>query len=161
MSVRIANLEDGTHLEFDTGNFDDYCVYICAQDGTRKAPLDSDYFSDLRDIATRESTEKVWKDFIGLYDMTSNRLDMKVARYISEIIKTYSFDRELMNRSLYVLYAGMIAENNKENTRLGKRIKRLGLHTLLVEGKSVEYSVSFMRGLGWQEIDVLCKSKGF
>jgi hypothetical protein len=55
----------------------------------------------------------------------------------------------------------MIAENNKLNTKLGKRIKRLGLHTLLIDGKSIDYSVSFMRGMSWKDIDLLCKSKGF
>ena len=115
MSTRIANFDNGTYLEFDTGNFDDYCVYIYASDGTRKAPLDSAYGSD----------------------------------------------SQLMKRCLYILYAGMIAENNKLNTKLGKRIKRLGLHTLLIDGKSIDYSVSFMRGMSWKDIDLLCKSKGF
>lgn len=32
---------------------------------------------------------------------------------------------------LNVLYAGMIAEENKENAVLGKRIKRLGMHQVL------------------------------
>ena len=161
MSTRIANFDNGTYLEFDTGNFDDYCVYIYASDGTRKAPLDSDYFADLRELANRHSTNKVWKDFLGLYNITTKKLEMAVARYIETTTEAYGSDSQLMKRCLYILYAGMIAENNKLNTKLGKRIKRLGLHTLLIDGKSIDYSVSFMRGMSWKDIDLLCKSKGF
>jgi len=55
----------------------------------------------------------------------------------------------------------MVAENVKKNTRLGKRIKRLGVHDLLLESGEVAHAAHFMRGLGWREIDVLCRARGF
>ena len=55
----------------------------------------------------------------------------------------------------------MIAEERKCFTRLGKRIKRLGIYKLLIEGKSVGESANFMRGLKWYEIDAMCKERGF
>ena len=55
----------------------------------------------------------------------------------------------------------MIAEENKAFTRLGKRIKRLGIYKLLIENKSVQQSANFMRGMGWREISDLCNERGF
>ena len=56
---------------------------------------------------------------------------------------------------------GMVAEEKKAGTRLGKRIKRLGVYKLLVENLSVEESANFMRGMNWRQIDALCRERGF
>ena len=55
----------------------------------------------------------------------------------------------------------MIAEENKKNTKLGKRIKRLGIYELLYGEKNVEYATNFMKGMNWRDIEQLCKEKGF
>ena len=60
-----------------------------------------------------------------------------------------------------VIHMGMVAEANKEFTKLGKRIKRLGIHKLLVENESVSNAANFMRGLKWQEIDLMCNERDF
>ena len=60
-----------------------------------------------------------------------------------------------------ILYMGMVAEENKRFTRLGKRIKRLGMHMLLVERQDVDYAANFMRNMKWREIDVMCRERGF
>ena len=60
-----------------------------------------------------------------------------------------------------ILYMAMIAEERKKNTRLGKRIKRLGIHKLLIEKSNVLDAANFMRGMGWREIDSLCRARGF
>ena len=56
---------------------------------------------------------------------------------------------------------GMLAEENKAFTRLGKRIKRLGMHKLLIENETVADAANFMRGMGWRQIDAMCKERGF
>ena len=60
-----------------------------------------------------------------------------------------------------ILYMAMIAEEKKEHTKLGKRIKRLGVHKLLVERVPVSEAANFMRGMGWREIDRMCREYGF
>lgn len=60
-----------------------------------------------------------------------------------------------------ILYMAMIAEEKKEHTKLGKRIKRLGVHKLLIEGVPVNEAANFMRGMGWREIDKMCSKFGF
>ena len=46
-----------------------------------------------------------------------------------------------------ILYMAMIAEERKAGTRLGKRIKRLGIHKLLIENIPVREAANFMRGI--------------
>lgn len=55
----------------------------------------------------------------------------------------------------------MISEEQKENTRLGKKIKYLGIHVLLKENKDIEETVNFRHGMGWRDILALCVARGF
>ena len=60
-----------------------------------------------------------------------------------------------------IIYAGMIAEENKANTILKKRIKRLGMHQLLLENYKAEDAANFSRNKKWKELDAIMKQKGF
>jgi hypothetical protein len=78
------------------------------------------------------------------------------------IAKTYDADDVLrVDILLSILYMAMIAEERKANTRLGRRIKRLGIHYLLFEGASISQAANFMRGMKWQQIAALCEARGF
>lgn len=154
-------LSDGTFLEFDRGKIDDYCVYVRAPSGERYAPSDVDYFFDLRLLASRHGFEKVWSDFESLYEGVTSEIDSNVFKYIDSAVLKYERDQALAQKTFYLLYAGMIAEIYKSNTKLGKRIKKLGVHSLLVEKKSLEYSTNFMRNMNWREIDAICRERGF
>ena len=56
---------------------------------------------------------------------------------------------------------GMVAEENKENTKLGKRIKRLGVHLLLFEKYIPEKAVNSLKGASWQKLNKMCLERGF
>lgn len=55
----------------------------------------------------------------------------------------------------------MVAEENKLGTKLGKRIKRLGIHQVLYDRYSPAAAASFSRGLPWTRINNECKLRGF
>ena len=55
----------------------------------------------------------------------------------------------------------MIAEEQKQFTRLGKRIKCLGIHMLLFEEKSVHEEANLTLDMGWRDIAALCDERGF
>ena len=82
-------------------------------------------------------------------------------RRISIIAGSYGEDALLVDVIFSILYMAMIAEEQKANTRLGKRIKRLGIYKLLIENRSVYEAANFMRGMGWREIAKLCEERGF
>ena len=73
----------------------------------------------------------------------------------------YKGNASTMELCLNILYSGMIAEENKENKILKKRIKRLGIHQVLIDGISPEKAAVFSKGKKWKELDEIMKSKGF
>ncbi len=161
MPTTIRQYSDGTSVEFDSGSFDQFCVFIRAADGSRHAPLDTEYFEILSNFSKGYGVEKVYADFIAIYEATVNRVTKESLKCIEDIALTYEPERVLFARTLTVIHMGMIAEANKANTKLGKRIKRLGIHRLLLENLSVNEAANFMRGLKWKEIDKMCLDRGF
>ena len=139
MREKVINFKNGVSLEFASGSFDDWCVYLTDAEGKRSAPKDEDYFTALKLFSNKYGAEKIYKDFVSFYG--DDCIDLEII--------------------FSILYMGMIAEENKKNTRLGKRIKRLGLYTLLVEDETIFKSANFMRGMTWRTIDALCKERGF
>ena len=60
-----------------------------------------------------------------------------------------------------VIYAAMVAEENKAYTILKKRIKRLGMYQLLVLRWSIEEATTFSKGKKWKELDSIMTGFGF
>jgi hypothetical protein len=161
MGELIASFSDGSYLEFSRGRFDAYCVFEVTPEGKRVPPRDTDYFDTLIRCGEVLTKQQVYDDFVVVYELTSNLLDVNVIKTISGLAARYSPLQLEFSKAMTMVYAGMIAENNKAYTKLGKRIKRLGLFMLLNESGSVDFSANFMRGKGWQEIDRMCQERGF
>jgi len=162
MSRLIKNLSNNRKVIFDAGKFDEWCVYVVEVNGNRKAPFDVDYFTDLKNIATHYAGNKVYNDFVSVYNMTTMSIDTKVTTLIDSIVTTYQEEhRVIVEQWLTVLYAGMIAEENKKFAILKKRVKRLGMHQVLIDNVSPSISANFSRGKKWRELDVIMKQKGF
>lgn len=161
MGQIIKRFSDGSYLEYDKGKFDDWCVYLARPDGSRNAPRDVDYFSELQALARDYGAEQVYGDYVRVYELTGKEVDSQALDAVSQIAEQYGSAALSVNIMFSILYMAMIAEEQRKNTRLGKRIKRLGVHALLREGKKVSESANFMRGMGWREIDALCRSRGF
>jgi len=45
--------------------------------------------------------------------------------------------------------------------KLGKRLKRLGVHKILMEGMKVDIAANWSRGRPWREISEECERRGF
>lgn len=161
MTEVVRVMLDGTTIEFDRGNFDSYCVYVREPSGVRRAPTDGEYFAELHALGLIYRPDKIYGEFVSLYDLTTEDLDIQVLRHIDQAAAHYQDDSQRVVRLLTILYMAMIAEEKRANTRLGKRIKRLGVHELLVGGRSIGDAANFMRGMGWRTIDAMCKERGF
>ena len=96
-----------------------------------------------------------------MYDMTGKSVDDSVFDTITNVSSKYGTNSLEVEKIFSILYMAMIAEEQKKYTRLGKRIKRLGIHKLLFEGADVREAANFMRGLGWRDISRLCEERGF
>lgn len=161
MGQLIKSFSDGSFLEYDRGSFDDWCVYLTNCNGVRKPPRDVDYFSQLKQFADKYGINQIYSDYVRVYDLTGKQVEETSLTAISGIAASYGNDALEMDVIFSILYMAMIAEEQKRFTRLGKRIKRLGIYKLLFENCSVSEAANFMRGMGWQKIAKLCEERGF
>lgn len=160
MPTVIKRFRDGKSLEYDRGSFDEWCVYLRDADGGRTPPRDTDYFSQLVQLGRKFGNNKVYADYVDIYNMTGREIKEHVLQAISEKAKEY--DEELdVDVMFSILYMAMIAEEQKKHTRLGKRIKRLGVHGILIENMDIYRAANYMKGMGWRDIDTLCEQRGF
>lgn len=159
----VKKFSDGSHLEYASGNFDQWCVYMVnPSKNYRRPPLDVDYFGFLKEQSRTYGAEKIYNDFVVFYEQTRKTVEQRVLDLIEHIAVLGYGDKWLEFTKIFtILYMGMLAEENKAFTRLGKRIKRLGMHKLLIENESVGEAANFMRGMGWRQIDAMCKERGF
>ena len=152
---------DGRRIGFLSGKFDNWQVNVIDSRGVKYAPLDIDYFNELILLSDLIGVEETYKIFTDLYEKTDKNVDSAVLQFISDVASeliSLKFDAEML---LTTLYYTMVAEENRKNTKLGKRIKRLGVHQILKEGLSIRRAANYSRGMQWREIDSLCRERGF
>ena len=162
MSTLVKNLRNNRTVVFDTGRFDNWCVFLVENNGYRIAPLDKIYFEELYHISKKYPTNKVYSDFVSIYHITTKNIDSKALILIDEIVETYkAVDKITVEQWFAVIYAGMIAEENKEKAILKKRVKRLGMYQVLVLACPADEAAIFSKGKKWKELDALMKAYGF
>ncbi len=161
MPQKINKMSNGVCIEFDTGKFDNWCVFVNKPGAERFAPVDAEYFLLLKEMGKKYGAQKIYDDFVVIYNRTSKNINPVVLDIILHLSKTYNKDADEMELLFTVLYAGMIAEENKKNTILRKRIKRLGMHQVLIDNIPPNEAAVFSKGKKWKELDNIMKSKGF
>lgn len=161
MAQIIKQFRDGSVLEYDKGNFDDWCVYLTRPNVPRYAPRDFQYFERLSEYASAYGPNKVYEDFVAIYQITTKSLEVSVLERIEEIASSYGNNYIDVAIDFTIIYMGMIAEENKKFTKLGKRVKRLGVYQVLQEGMPSNQAANFSRGMTWREIDAKCRERGF
>ena len=162
MERLIKEIRGTQKVIFDQGNFDDWCVYVVDKNGNKKAPFDEEYFTDLKSISKKYPGNKLYNDFVKVYDLTTKIIDDKVLTAIDRIVNSYDDqDKETIDKWFTVIYAGMIAEENKNFAVLKKRIKRLGMHQILILDFEPKVAANFSKGKKWRELDTIMKPLGF
>lgn len=157
----LRTFHDGSVLEFDAGRFDAWCVYLTRPGQSRYPPKDTDYFAQLQSLAITHGAEMLYADFLAIYHRTTKTVSLHVFEMISHMAHAYGDDALAVDLLLSILYAGMIAEENKHRARLRKRVKRLGVHQILFEGASPVAAATFSRGKPWDVIDTECTVRHF
>lgn len=161
MGTRIKDFPDGAFLEYDNGKFDGWCVYMNQPNGAKYPPLDRDYFTQLQAFAGKYSVDRIYRDYVKVYNLVGKAVDNADLVGITNIASAYGEDALELDKIFSILYMAMIAEERKAHTKLGKRIKRLGVHKLLMEGATAQHAANFMKGMNWRDIDSLCRERGF
>jgi len=159
--MQLKTFQDGSTLEYGRGRFDEYCLFL-SKDQMTFTPHDKLYFKAIFTLATKHGAEKIYKDFVKIYDNTTDKIDPHILNtMIDKISRDYGKDSIEMNIIFSVLYAGMIAEENKAFSVLGKKVKRLGLYQVLFEGMQPDVAANFSKGKKYMEIERECIARGF
>lgn len=145
---------------YDKGSFDNWCVYIRKAD-KRYAPKDTEYFNRLQQLAKKHSAQKIYKDFVRIYQQTTSKINAETINLIKNLSEGYADDAEEIRLWFTVMYAGMVAEENKANKILGKRIKRLGVYQVLILQRSPEHAANYGRGKKWKYLAEIMQEYGF
>lgn len=156
-----VQLPNGKKIGFESGKFDEWQVNVVNENGSRKAPLDIDYFNELLILRDLIGVDKTYKLFLNIYDKVDKNVNNEVINFINSISEEYKQYEIELNLLLMTLYYTMIAEENRKYTRLGKKIKRLGVHQVLIENLSVRVAANYSKGLGWRDIEQECRNRGF
>lgn len=158
----IQKIDINTKIIFDKGSFDDWCVYI-KQGEKKTAPKDIEYFNFFVNIAERYKTEKVYSDFVKIYNLVSEKIEKKVLDLIINFAKNdyEKVDSKEVAINFIVIYAGMVAERNKKYAVLKERIKRLGMHQILILKMSPHIAANFSKGKKAKDLIVICEKLGF
>lgn len=156
MKKIISEFEDGTKIGYGQGKFDAWCVYVGPAGEREYAPRDLDYFNQLVDISYVYGNIRVYDDFVRIYEQTSKWVNNTVLREILNISNTYGQHENEVRILFTVIYLAMIAEENKKNTKLGKRIKRLAIHQLLIDGMAPTYCANFSKNKKYHELENEC-----
>lgn len=160
MQQLIKIFPDKSFVKFDKGKFDTWCVYLYRPNIGIYAPVDVEYFSFFKQLAIIVGAGKVYADFIEIYNRTGISIEESVLQLIASI--SIDYPNILLSEIWFcVVYAGMVAEENKEKAILKKRIKRLAMHQVLRENLSPEDAAVFSKGKTWRELDNECKNRGF
>jgi len=153
----IKRLKHDRKVMFDNGAFDGYCVYV-ADDYNKRAPRDYEYFRFFLELANLYGNDKVYNDFLTIYYSTDKTINQDVRDVIDNIVSTYGEDvRDEVEENLAVIWGGMIAEENKDKTFLGKRVKHLGMYQVLMGILSPEDAAEFSKGKPWIGLDAIMK----
>lgn len=157
----LKTFSDGSTLTYDQGSFDRYCVYLARPKDRRAPPRDVQYFTQLQRFGKTHGVDKVYSDFVWVYAETGRVVESRIMAAITEKTTSYGPDALEADIVFSVLHAAMVAEENKANTRLGKRVKRLGVHQLLIEDMSPQDASKFSVGMSAPAIAAECERRGF
>lgn len=145
---------------FGTGKFDDFCAYAVrlGADGRLYAamPLDKYYFEIIDLLCKVHGKTFVYDDVKHLFEQTGKTIEQRVIDEIYRMASAYGLNFEWALNAFYHLYYGMVAEENKANTRLGKSIKMHGIDSMVRESRSVEDAADECRSMKWTEIHREC-----
>ena len=163
MTQRLVHVTSGgSEVFYDQGTFDSWCVYVQRKGEKRYAPKDTEYFSFLLDYSAQSGNPKaVYVAFCKIYKIAAKQISPHAGELIREVASDFGDRAEEAELHLAVMYAAMIAEENKAFTRLGKKVKRLGVYQVLKGILSPAEAANWSRGKPWRVIAGECEKIGF
>lgn len=143
--------EDGVSMCFEPGHFDDYMLTFYNSRGDRiETPTDTFLFESLLHFF---DPGEAWPLVQKIADRIKKRQTIEpIVHHLLELNKY---------KLMHMIGALFLAEELRENTKLGLRIKLLGIYQVLILGMSPLEVASWSVGKRWYDIDAECKKYEF
>lgn len=155
----VQTFEDGDQIYFGPGKFDEWCVYRVPQGGEARPPRDSEYFADLLRFGNRYGSRRIYSYFRTVYDSTGNRPTRDVLEQINlHSLTLVGPDQLEYQKVMTTIYYAMVAEENRKPISrypLRKRIKKIGVFQVLIEGMEPLEAANYSRGRPARELERL------
>ncbi len=161
MLREIKRLRNGTVFSYGMGSYDEWCVYESNPEVRAKRVGDYDYFKKIRELGNIYEISDVFNTFCSIYNRTTAEIDEDILKDISETCEQYEDDYDKAEYAFCLLYLSMVSEMNKEYSKLGKRVKGLGIHQLLFQKMKIHDIANFTKGKKWFEVAAACEQYGF
>lgn len=146
---KLKSFHDGTSVVFDRGSFDNYRVsFYCLKGRHIKSPKDVEFLNYFLSIG---ENEKVWSNIYSSFRSINSKT--KFNEVIFPKIKGTVEEEKYL--SAYA--AALIAEERKANTRLGKLVKFIALHQVLMQDWDSYAASKWSYGRKWTEIAAECE----
>lgn len=168
--ISIRPFSDASRFEYIQGNFDSWCVcyFSSNKNGTvqssYKSHTDEEMLTALQVLADTSGADRVYGDVKQIYDYVNKNFDESIYGVIDDILAHYEFDSEedylYIGKLFFWFYLAMISEENKANTQLGKKIKFLAIHQILIEGYTPSKAANFSKGASAKMLIAKCASYG-
>lgn len=160
MENNAPRLAPVRNFEFDPSNEYKWFVYFDQANANRKYASDAENLNELQSLAAKYSPERIYRDFVKLYDATEYNFNPNALNIIAGIAESYGDDAAEVNYQFTIMYFGMLSEQHKKDTKLGKRIKRLAVYRALFDTYTAQ-EASYYPSRKWWLLDSLCSQRGF
>lgn len=162
----FINFKDGSKMFHGSGKFDAWCVYYEEPDKEPIALLDKGYFKVLNFLKNEYNGEKVYNDFVKIYNLATADFNKDVMATIKEVSKTYGIHQLRAEKMFTVLYMAMVSEFHwvsraGKPTVLNKRLKRLGVYQIAILNYNPTDAANYSRHKSISELVEECKRYGF
>ena len=176
------NKEKNLCIFFARGKIDNWCAYVAKRDEDRKwhlyAPKDKFYFERIFYVAYNQDKaypnrkqspfQRIYNEVMHIAEIMffdPTHVSEEICNEIDRIVISYTEENEIyqdmLKLALYEIYYGMIAEENKEGTILGRKIKMLGLYDMLINRKGINVSCDCNRNVPVGVLMTECNNIGY
>jgi hypothetical protein len=154
MEPNTTNFAAFQNLELDPSNKYDRAISV------RKSPGYMENLRQLQIFAAQYSPERIYRDFVKIYDVTEYNISSDTLALIAEASESYGDNGGDISYLFTMIYFAMLSEQRRRDTKLGKRVIRLAVYQALFDTLNSE-EVTYYPPRKWWLIDAQCSQMGF
>lgn len=158
----IEGFSDRTCLYFTEGEFNAWYVSGTEPDTGDGFWCDQECFPAMQQLCNAVGLKKFYEDYVAIYQLAYKTIREADLQFLKQLSETYPESLRLLAHKVFVVnYAMFVAEENKEGSVLGKRLRRHATELMLLHGMSAEEAIIYNRGRSARDIAQECADNGY